>query len=56
MVSFYSFLVFTLAQISSAEFALVQSVQENANLRSKIIQSPDKLQVFLNSLTLFRKL
>ncbi|KAK1374291.1 Nuf2 domain-containing protein [Heracleum sosnowskyi] len=31
-------------QISSAEFALVQSVQENANLRSKIVQSPDKLQ------------
>ncbi|KAL6345649.1 hypothetical protein AAG906_017384 [Vitis piasezkii] len=31
-------------KISSAEFALVQSVQENANLRSKIIQSPDKLQ------------
>lgn len=32
-------------QISSAEFALVQSAQENANLRSKIVQSPDKLQV-----------
>ncbi|CAK9178167.1 unnamed protein product [Ilex paraguariensis] len=31
-------------EISSAEFALVQSVQENANLRSKIVQSPDKLQ------------
>ncbi|XAR49393.1 hypothetical protein NMG60_11032579 [Bertholletia excelsa] len=31
-------------KISSAEFALVQSVQENANLRSKIVQSPDKLQ------------
>ncbi|KAG8368779.1 hypothetical protein BUALT_Bualt15G0082200 [Buddleja alternifolia] len=31
-------------QISNAEFALVQSVQENANLRSKIVQSPDKLQ------------
>ncbi|KAL8114679.1 hypothetical protein AgCh_021518 [Apium graveolens] len=31
-------------KISSAEFALVQVVQENANLRSKIVQSPDKLQ------------
>ncbi|KAK4438293.1 Kinetochore protein NUF2 [Sesamum alatum] len=31
-------------KISEAEFALVQSVQENANLRSKIVQSPDKLQ------------
>ncbi|KAK4491248.1 hypothetical protein RD792_001982 [Penstemon davidsonii] len=31
-------------KISDAEFALVQSVQENANLRSKIVQSPDKLQ------------
>lgn len=31
-------------KISNAEFALVQSVQENANLRSKIVQSPDKLQ------------
>ncbi|KAF8404187.1 hypothetical protein HHK36_009069 [Tetracentron sinense] len=31
-------------KISSAEFGLVQSVQENANLRSKIVQSPDKLQ------------
>ncbi|XP_047959277.1 kinetochore protein NUF2 homolog [Salvia hispanica] len=31
-------------KISSAEFALVQSVQENASLRSKIVQSPDKLQ------------
>ncbi|KAG5525882.1 hypothetical protein RHGRI_032245 [Rhododendron griersonianum] len=30
--------------ISSAEFVLVQSVQENASLRSKIVQSPDKLQ------------
>ena len=32
-------------QISKAEFDLVQSVQENANLRSQIVQSPDKLQV-----------
>ncbi|EEF33107.1 kinetochore protein NUF2 homolog [Ricinus communis] len=31
-------------EISKAEFDLVQSVQENANLRSKIVQSPDKLQ------------
>ncbi|KAI4318796.1 hypothetical protein MLD38_032463 [Melastoma candidum] len=31
-------------KISGAEFALVQSVQENANLRSKIGQSPDKLK------------
>ncbi|CAK7355266.1 unnamed protein product [Dovyalis caffra] len=31
-------------EISRAEFDLVQSVQENANLRSKIVQSPDKLQ------------
>ncbi|XP_052184638.1 kinetochore protein NUF2 homolog [Diospyros lotus] len=31
-------------KISHAEFALVQSVQENASLRSKIVQSPDKLQ------------
>ncbi|WCJ18304.1 hypothetical protein M5689_000666 [Euphorbia peplus] len=30
--------------ISKAEFDLVQSVQENANLRSKVVQSPDKLQ------------
>ncbi|KAF2321245.1 hypothetical protein GH714_036159 [Hevea brasiliensis] len=32
-------------EISKAEFDLVQSVQENASLRSKIVQSPDKLQV-----------
>ncbi|OVA19007.1 Kinetochore protein Nuf2 [Macleaya cordata] len=31
-------------KISSAEFALVQSAQENAKLRCKIVQSPDKLQ------------
>ncbi|GLT42767.1 hypothetical protein SLA2020_167510 [Shorea laevis] len=31
-------------KISKAEFDLVQSVQENANLRSKLVQSPDKLQ------------
>ncbi|KAK9059602.1 hypothetical protein SSX86_020306 [Deinandra increscens subsp. villosa] len=31
-------------KISNAEFALVQSAQENASLRSKIVQSPDKLQ------------
>lgn len=31
-------------KISCAEFALVQCVQENANLRSKVVQSPEKLQ------------
>ncbi|CAH2047839.1 unnamed protein product, partial [Thlaspi arvense] len=31
-------------EISKAEFELVQTVQENANLRSQIVQSPDKLQ------------
>ncbi|KAL0710964.1 hypothetical protein Bca4012_017942 [Brassica carinata] len=31
-------------KISKAEFDLVQAVQENANLRSLIVQSPDKLQ------------
>ncbi|CAN1169564.1 Kinetochore protein NUF2 homolog [Linum perenne] len=31
-------------EISKAEFDLVQSLQENATLRSKIVQSPDKLQ------------
>ncbi|KAF8086061.1 hypothetical protein N665_0636s0033 [Sinapis alba] len=31
-------------KISKAEFDLVQAVQENANLRAKIVQSPDKLQ------------
>ncbi|KAL2338472.1 hypothetical protein Fmac_012918 [Flemingia macrophylla] len=31
-------------KISNAEFTLVQTVQENANLRSKIAQSPDKIQ------------
>lgn len=31
-------------KISSADFALVQAVQENGNLHSKIVQSPDKLQ------------
>ncbi|KAK9078920.1 hypothetical protein SSX86_002979 [Deinandra increscens subsp. villosa] len=31
-------------KISNAEFALGQSAQENASLRSKIVQSPDKLQ------------
>ncbi|KAF8404181.1 hypothetical protein HHK36_009062 [Tetracentron sinense] len=40
-------------KISSAEFGLVQSVQENANLRSKIVQSPDKLQVFFFILIIF---
>lgn len=41
---------FSFFQISNAEFVLVQSVQENANLRSKIVQSPDKLQVLYFSL------
>ncbi|KAL7119542.1 hypothetical protein ACP275_02G069400 [Erythranthe tilingii] len=31
-------------KISNAEFEYVQSVQENASLRSKLVQSPDKLQ------------
>ncbi|GJX88621.1 reverse transcriptase, partial [Tanacetum coccineum] len=31
-------------KISSAEFALVQTTQENGSLCSKIVQSPDKLQ------------
>nr|GLL28687.1 probable kinetochore protein NUF2 [Ipomoea trifida] len=31
-------------KISNVEFALVRSAQENAHLRSKIVQSPDKLQ------------
>ncbi|XP_020213293.1 kinetochore protein NUF2 homolog [Cajanus cajan] len=31
-------------KISNAEFTLVQNVLENANLRSKIAQSPDKVQ------------
>ncbi|XP_010473127.1 PREDICTED: probable kinetochore protein NUF2 [Camelina sativa] len=31
-------------EISKAEFDLVQTVQPNANLRSQIVQSPDKLQ------------
>ncbi|CAN8245060.1 unnamed protein product [Cochlearia groenlandica] len=34
-------------KISKAEFDLVQTVQENANLRSQIVQSPDKLQAAL---------
>ncbi|CAI9103304.1 OLC1v1001762C1 [Oldenlandia corymbosa var. corymbosa] len=31
-------------KIQNAEFALIQSVQENGSLHSKIVQSPDKLQ------------
>ncbi|XP_058735788.1 kinetochore protein NUF2 homolog [Vicia villosa] len=31
-------------KISVAQFSVVQNVQENANLRSKIAQSPDKVQ------------
>ncbi|KAK8294018.1 hypothetical protein V6Z12_D06G226800 [Gossypium hirsutum] len=41
-------------KISKAEFDLVQSVQENANLRSKIVQSPDKLQRALEEKKLAR--
>ncbi|XP_021283498.1 probable kinetochore protein NUF2 [Herrania umbratica] len=41
-------------KISKAEFDLVQSVQENANLRSKIVQSPDKLQRALEERKLAR--
>ncbi|XP_022718650.1 probable kinetochore protein NUF2 [Durio zibethinus] len=41
-------------KISKAEFELVQSVQENANLRSKIVQSPDKLQRALEEKKLAR--
>jgi kinetochore protein Nuf2 len=36
-------------EISKAEFDLVETVQENANLRSQIVQSPDKLQVYFYS-------
>ncbi|XP_050208771.1 kinetochore protein NUF2 homolog isoform X2 [Mercurialis annua] len=42
-------------EISKAEFDLVQSVQENANLRSKIVQSPDKLQRALEEKKLVRE-
>ncbi|XP_028753310.1 kinetochore protein NUF2 homolog [Neltuma alba] len=42
-------------KISSAEFTLVQSVQENANLRSKVVQSPDKLQRALEEQKLARE-
>ncbi|XP_039067642.1 kinetochore protein NUF2 homolog [Hibiscus syriacus] len=40
--------------ISQAEFDLVQSVQENANLRPKIVQSPDKIQRALEEKKLTR--
>ncbi|CAK9326878.1 unnamed protein product [Citrullus colocynthis] len=42
-------------KISNAEFLLVQSVQENANLRSRIVQSPDKLQRALEEKKLARE-
>ncbi|WVZ26515.1 hypothetical protein V8G54_005059 [Vigna mungo] len=42
-------------KISSAEFTLVQNVQENANLRSKIAQSPDKVQRALEEKKLARE-
>ncbi|KAI4296241.1 hypothetical protein L6164_036214 [Bauhinia variegata] len=35
-------------KISSAEFSLVENVQENAHLRSKIVQSLDKLEALIN--------
>ncbi|KAH7575734.1 hypothetical protein JRO89_XS02G0205300 [Xanthoceras sorbifolium] len=38
-----------------AEFDLVQSVQQNADLRSKIVQSPDKLQRALEEKKLVRQ-
>ncbi|QCD84600.1 kinetochore protein NUF2 homolog [Vigna unguiculata] len=42
-------------KISNAEFTLVQSVQENANLRSQIAQSPDKVQRALEEKKLARE-
>ncbi|KAK7359090.1 hypothetical protein VNO77_01036 [Canavalia gladiata] len=42
-------------KISNAEFTLVQNVQENANLRSKIAQSPDKVQRALEEKKLARE-
>ncbi|KAH7575743.1 hypothetical protein JRO89_XS02G0206700 [Xanthoceras sorbifolium] len=42
-------------QTSQAEFDLVQSVQQNADLRSKIVQSPDKLQRALEEKKLVRQ-
>ncbi|KAK7290609.1 hypothetical protein RIF29_05155 [Crotalaria pallida] len=42
-------------KISNAEFTLVQNVQENANLRSKIAQSPDKVQRALEEKKLVRE-
>ncbi|XP_022742358.1 probable kinetochore protein NUF2 isoform X2 [Durio zibethinus] len=41
-------------KISKAEFDLVQNVQENANLCSKIVHSPDKLQRALEEKKLAR--
>ncbi|XP_027347793.1 kinetochore protein NUF2 homolog [Abrus precatorius] len=42
-------------KISNAQFALVQTVQENASLRSKIAQSPDKVQRALEEKKLARE-
>ncbi|KAK4802961.1 hypothetical protein SAY86_001164 [Trapa natans] len=42
-------------QMSSAEYMLVQSVQENAKIRSEIVQSPDKLQRALEEKKLVRR-
>jgi len=39
------FIFLLIPQVSDAEYKLIQNVQENANLRSKIAQSPDKVQV-----------
>ncbi|KAL9242053.1 hypothetical protein vseg_016095 [Gypsophila vaccaria] len=33
--------------VSTAEYELIQATEQNANLRSKIVQSPDKLQIAL---------
>ncbi|RHN42784.1 putative kinetochore protein Nuf2 [Medicago truncatula] len=42
-------------KISDAEYRLIQSVQENANLHSKIVQSPDKVQRALEEKKLARE-
>ncbi|XLR26046.1 hypothetical protein HN51_039279 [Arachis hypogaea] len=43
------------AKISNAEFTLSQNAQENENLRSKIAQSPDKIQRALEEKKLARE-
>lgn len=37
--------LFLKPQIANVDFKMAQNVQENATLRSKIAQSPDKVQV-----------